>query len=200
MIEKGATLGSGGMVVLDHSTCMVDLAKYFMTFAQNESCGKCVPCRVGTKRMLEILEKITEGNASMEDLTQLKTLAQEVKTSSLCGLGQTAPNPILTTIRYFEDEYLAHIKEQRCPANVCVNLIDVVIKQDLCRQCELCIKNCPVDAITGARKEFTEIRPDDCIGCRMCISVCPWDAIYTDSPKVMGVKVKHDETIPKGML
>jgi len=200
LIEKGATLGSGGMVVLDQSTCMVDLAKYFMTFAQNESCGKCVPCRVGTKRMLELLEKITDGFATLEDLEQLEALAADVKVSSLCGLGQTAPNPILTTIRYFKEEYLAHIEERTCPANVCVNLIDVVIEQELCRQCELCIKNCPVDAITGARKEYTEIRPDDCIGCKMCISVCPWDAIFTDSPKAEGVKVKHEETIPKGML
>ncbi len=200
LIEKGATLGSGGMVVLDQSTCMVDLAKYFMTFAQNESCGKCVPCRVGTKRMLELLEKITDGFATLEDLEQLEALAADVKVSSLCGLGQTAPNPILTTIRYFKEEYLAHIEERTCPANVCVNLIDVVIEQELCRQCELCIKNCPVDAITGAKKEYTERRPDDCIGCKMCISVCPWDAIFTDSPKAEGVKVKHEETIPKGML
>lgn len=200
LIEKGATIGSGGMVVLDQSTCMVDLAKFFMTFAQSESCGKCVPCRVGTKRILEILSAITEGTASMSDLNRMEELAADVKISSLCGLGQTAPNPVLTTIRYFKDEYVAHIEENRCPANVCVNLIDVIIDQDLCRQCAVCIRNCPVQAISGARKEYTEINPEMCIGCRMCISVCPWDAIFINSPKAARPKIVHQEKIPKGMI
>ncbi len=183
LTKTGATMGSGGMVILDESTCMVDLAKFFMSFAQSESCGKCVPCRLGTKRMLEILERITQGIASAEELDLLESLAVDVKMSSLCGLGQTAPNPILTTIKYFRDEYLSHIHDKTCPAKVCVDLIDVVINQDLCRQCAVCIKHCPVQAISGARHEYTVIDPDACIGCRMCISVCPWNTIDVDSPK-----------------
>lgn len=200
LVQAGATIGSGGMVVLDQSTCMVDLAKFFMAFAQSESCGKCVPCRIGAKRMLEILERITAGEAAVSDLDQLEALAADVKMTSLCGLGQTAPNPVLTTIRYFKDEYMAHIIEKRCPANACVDLIDVIIDQELCRQCAVCIRHCPVQAISGARKEYTEIDPDICIGCRMCISVCPWDSIYINSPKAAVLKVGGQATVPKGMM
>lgn len=196
----GATMGSGGMVVLDQSTCMVDLAKFFMTFAQNESCGKCVPCRIGTKRILEILEKITQGIATGDQLNLLEQLAADVKVTSLCGLGQTAPNPVLTTIRYFKDEYLAHINEERCPAKVCVDLIDVIIDQELCRQCAICIRHCPVQAISGARKEYTEINQTICTGCRICISVCPWDAIEVRSPKTTRQKIGGRVTAPKGMV
>lgn len=200
LIAKGATIGSGGMVVLDTSTCMVDLAKFFMTFAQHESCGKCVPCRVGTKRMLEILERITTGEGRAEDIDELQNLAVDVKAASLCGLGQTAPNPILTTLRYFMDEYKAHIFDQTCPANACVDLIDVVINQEACRQCAICIRNCPVDAISGARKETTVIDASVCISCRMCIAVCPFDAIDTTSPKQH--RAHHDQVtiVPKGMV
>jgi len=200
LIQAGATIGSGGMVVLDESTCMVDLAKFFMSFAQSESCGKCVPCRLGTKRILEILERITQGIASAEELDMLEELAADVKMSSLCGLGQTAPNPVLTTIRYFRDEYVSHIHDKTCPANVCVDLIDVVINQDLCRQCAVCIRHCPVQAISGARHEHTEIDPSVCIGCRMCISVCPWNSIDVESPKQLRRKAGSSTVIPKGML
>ena len=200
LIAKGATIGSGGMVILDNSTCMVDLAKFFMSFAQHESCGKCVPCRVGTKRMLEILERITAGEGRAEDIDDLQELAVDVKAASLCGLGQTAPNPILTTLRYFMDEYKAHIFEHSCPANACVDLIDVVIEQETCRQCAICIRNCPVNAISGARKETTVIDPSVCIGCRMCIAVCPFDAIYTTSPKRQHAHHDPVTTVPKGMI
>lgn len=200
LIAKGATIGSGGMVILDNSTCMVDLAKFFMSFAQHESCGKCVPCRVGTKRMLEILERITQGEGVAKDIDDLQALAVDVKSASLCGLGQTAPNPILTTLRYFIDEYKAHIFDHTCPAHACVDLIDVVVDQETCRQCAVCIRNCPVNAISGARKETTVIDASVCIGCRMCIAVCPFDAIDTTSPKQHLSNHGRVTTVPKGMV
>lgn len=193
LTQTGATMGSGGMVILDQTTCMVDLARFFMSFAQNESCGKCVPCRVGTKRILEILDKITAGQAEETDLETLEVLAVDIKASSLCGLGQTAPNPVLSTIRYFKNEYLEHINEGYCRAGVCADLTKVVISQKLCRQCAVCIRHCPVTAISGARHELTEINQGDCTQCQVCVATCPWDAISVVSPRSAEFKDEQSE-------
>lgn len=178
LIEVGAMMGSGGLVVLDETTCMVDLARFFLNFTQKESCGKCTPCREGTKRMLEILIKITEGGGTPEDIDTLKTLGKNIKSTALCGLGQTAPNPVLSTLRYFEDEYWAHINEKKCPAGVCKELIAYRINEDLCNGCTLCARNCPVDAITGEKKEVHYIDPNKCTRCGVCITKCKKGAIY----------------------
>jgi NADH:ubiquinone oxidoreductase subunit F (NADH-binding)/(2Fe-2S) ferredoxin len=178
LTEYGAIMGSGGMVVLDDSTCMVDLARYFLTFIQNESCGKCIPCRVGTRRMLEILEKITLGKGTEEDINELGELANVVKTASLCGLGQTGPNPVLTTLRYFRDEYEEHVREKHCPAGVCKELTVFVINEKLCTGCGVCKKHCPVEAIVGERKEPHKILEERCIRCGICKNKCAFDAIY----------------------
>ena len=178
MMKTGAVVGSGGMVVADSSTCMVDLARYFLNFAQNESCGKCVPCRLGTRAMLDILTRITRGQGNDEDIDLLKTLARDVKAASLCALGGTAPNPVLTTLKYFEDEYEMHIRERRCQAGVCEDLTLIAIKDSLCQGCGICIKHCPVEAISGQKKAVHEIDIDKCIKCGICITNCPFDAIY----------------------
>lgn len=175
--KTGAIMGSGGMVVLDESTCMVDVAKFFLTFTQNESCGKCTFCRVGTKRMLEILERITEGKGREEDIGLLLEMSEKIKASSLCGLGQTAPNPVITTIKYFREEYEAHIKEKRCPAGICTALIRFDVVPDNCIGCTLCAKKCPVDAISGSPKEVHFIDQDLCIKCGLCLSSCRFNAI-----------------------
>ncbi|MQY80209.1 MAG: 4Fe-4S dicluster domain-containing protein, partial [Bacteroidetes bacterium] len=175
--KTGAIMGSGGMIVLDETTCMVDVAKFFLNFTQNESCGKCTFCRIGTKRMLEILERITAGEGKENDIEQLEDLANKIKISSLCGLGQTAPNPVLTTIKYFREEYEAHIKEKRCPAHSCVALIDYKIDTDKCTGCVLCLKKCPVDAISGKPKEPHTIHSETCIKCGICYDVCKFDAV-----------------------
>ncbi len=175
--KTGAIMGSGGLIVLDETTCMVDLAKYFLTFTQNESCGKCTFCRIGTKRMLEILERITSGEGKEEDLDLLEDLAYKIKDSSLCGLGQTAPNPVLTTLKYFRDEYEAHIKEKRCPAHNCPALLTYRIEADNCRGCTLCAKKCPVQAITGEVKKVHVIDQDKCIKCGLCYDVCAFEAV-----------------------
>ncbi|RJQ32554.1 MAG: NADH-quinone oxidoreductase subunit NuoF [Actinobacteria bacterium] len=180
LMATGAVVGSGGMVVADQSTCMVDMARYFLSFAQNESCGKCTPCRLGTKRMLEILERITEGKGKEEDIDTLLAMGDKVKKSSLCALGGTAPNPVLTTVRYFKDEYLAHINEKRCPAGVCKELITITIDSKLCTGCEICAKECPQDAIKGERKQPHEIDQDKCIKCRICLGSCPFGAISSE--------------------
>ncbi len=169
----GAIMGSGGMIVMDEDTCMVDVAKYFLNFTQEESCGKCVPCRVGTRQMKEILEKITEGKGTMKDLETLETLAHTVKNASLCGLGQTAPNPVLTTLKYFRHEYEAHIIEKKCPALVCKELISYFIDPDKCVGCLLCLKNCPSEAILGGNKMIHVIVQEKCIKCGACLEVCP---------------------------
>ena len=175
--KTGAIMGSGGLIVLDETTCMVDLAKYFLTFVQNESCGKCTFCRIGTKRMLEILEKITSGNGEEKDLLLLENLAYKVKETSLCGLGQTAPNPVLTTLKYFRDEYEAHIKEKRCPAHSCTALLTYTIIEDKCVGCTLCAQKCPVNAISGKVKEPHKIDQDACIKCGLCYDSCKFNAI-----------------------
>ena len=177
LAATGAIMGSGGMVVADESTCMVDLARYFLEFTQRESCGKCVPCRLGTKRMLEILERITAGEGEDGDIERLERLATTIKKTSLCGLGQTAPNPVLTTIRYFRDEYVAHIDEHRCPACACDALIAFSIDPDLCTGCTLCAKKCPVGAITGDKKQAHRIDQSLCVRCDSCRAACRFDAV-----------------------
>ncbi|MBQ4109822.1 MAG: NADH-quinone oxidoreductase subunit NuoF [Clostridia bacterium] len=177
LLEIGSMMGSGGLIVMDEDTCMVDIAKFFLEFTVDESCGKCSPCRVGTKRLLELLTKITDGNATMEDLDKIEELSETIKSSSLCGLGQTAPNPVLSTLKYFRDEYIAHIVDKKCPAGVCKNLLQFSIIQDKCKKCSLCQKNCPVGAIEGSREEGFKIDTSKCIKCGVCISKCHFDAI-----------------------
>lgn len=176
LIQAGAMMGSGGLVVMDETTCMVDLAKFFLTFTQAESCGKCTPCREGTKRMLEILTRITEGKGTEADITLLESMAKNIKAASLCGLGQTAPNPVLSTLRYFRDEYEAHIKEKRCPAGACTALSGYSITE-LCKGCGLCKKSCPVEAISGELKGRHVIDSAICIKCGACMTKCPFKAI-----------------------
>ncbi|MBT9165745.1 MAG: NADP-reducing hydrogenase subunit HndC [Chloroflexi bacterium] len=173
LTAAGAMMGSGGLVVLSEDDCMVEIARFFTKFTQNESCGKCVPCREGTKRMLEILTRITEGKGREEDIALLEELATTVKDGSLCGLGQTAPNPVLTTLRYFRDEYIAHISERRCLSKVCPSLISYYIAPDKCKACMICLRKCPVEAIRGAKKEVHVIDQDNCTRCGICLSVCP---------------------------
>ena len=173
----GAIMGSGGMVVMDESTCMIDVAKFFLDFTQKESCGKCTFCRIGTKRMLEILTNITEGKGEEGDIERLEELSYQIKDNSLCGLGQTAPNPVLTTIRYFRDEYEAHIRDKKCPALVCTKLLTYTVDEQNCTGCTVCAVNCPVDAISGARKEIHHIDQEVCINCGVCFTKCKFDAI-----------------------
>jgi NADH-quinone oxidoreductase subunit F len=173
----GAIMGSGGMVVMDETTCMIDVAKFFLDFTQKESCGKCTFCRIGTKRMLEILTRITEGKGEEGDIERLEELSYQIKDNSLCGLGQTAPNPVLTTIKYFRDEYEAHIRDKKCPARVCTNLLTYEVDENNCTGCTVCAKNCPVDAISGGRKEIHHIDQDLCIKCGVCYTKCKFEAI-----------------------
>lgn len=177
LIKAGAMVGSGGLVVMNEDTCIVEVARFFMHFTQNESCGKCVPCREGTKNMLKILEKIVRGQGEMKDLDTLEELALAVKEGSLCGLGKTAPNPVLSTLKYFRDEYIAHIKDKKCPAGVCSALKVIKINEELCKGCTKCVRNCPVGAIEGTVKNPHKINQDKCIKCGACISACPFKAI-----------------------
>jgi ferredoxin len=175
--QVGAIMGSGGLIVLDETTCMVDMARYFLQFTQNESCGKCVPCRIGTRRMLEILIRITEGQGKPGDVDELERLAKTIKATSLCGLGQTAPNPVLSTIRYFRDEYDAHVNEQRCPAGYCKALLTYSIDADKCTGCTACAKACPVGAISGEAKQPHVIDESLCTRCGACRDTCRFDAV-----------------------
>jgi len=177
LIKAGAMVGSGGLVVMSDKTCIVEVARFFMNFTQNESCGKCVPCREGTKNMLAILQKIVDGKGTMEDLDTLEKLAVNVKEGSLCGLGKTAPNPVLSTLKYFRDEYLAHIQDKKCPAGVCSKMTTYVIDPEKCKGCSKCARNCPVGAITGEIKSPFTIDQEKCIKCGACVSNCPFKAI-----------------------
>ena len=179
LTAAGAMMGSGGLVAMDEETCMVDLARYFLAFTQNESCGKCTPCREGTMRMLEILERITQGKGEEGDIGLLEKAAKTIKDSSLCGLGQTAPNPVLTTLRYFRDEYEAHIFDRRCPAGQCKDLLTYYIDAEACNGCRACKKVCPADAIEGEKKEPHLIIDEKCISCGACLDRCKFDAVKT---------------------
>ncbi len=180
LTATGAIMGSGGMVVMDEDTCMVDVARFFMNFIKNESCGKCTFCRIGTTRMYEILVRVTEGEGREEDLDELERLAEKVREASLCGLGQTAPNPVLTTMRYFREEYEEHVREKKCRARVCRSLLTYTIIPDACTGCTLCAKNCPTDAISGSRKEIHRIDQDLCIQCGNCLRACNFNAVHVE--------------------
>lgn len=173
----GAVMGSGGMIVVDEDTCMVEFCKYFLTFATAESCGKCVPCRVGGRRMLELLTKITEGNGTLEDIDEIETVAAGMQNGSLCALGQLTPGPILSALRYFRDEFVAHVVEKRCPAGQCNALVNFYVAPDTCKGCGICKRACPVDAIDGDRRMIHIIDQDACIKCGTCYDVCPFDSI-----------------------
>ena len=177
LMEIGSMMGSGGLIVMDEDTCMVDIAKFFLEFTVDESCGKCTPCRVGTKRLLELLEKITSGNGTMRDLERIEELAQFIKENSLCGLGQTAPNPVLSTLQYFRDEYLAHIQDKRCPAGVCKALLTYKIDETKCRGCTLCARACPAGAINGSVRNPHNIDTLKCVKCGACMETCRFGAI-----------------------
>jgi len=173
----GSMMGSGGLIVMDDSKCMVDIARFYLDFTVSESCGKCTPCRIGTKRMLEILTKMCEGTAEEKDLDNLEVLAENIKKASVCGLGQTAPNPVISTMKYFKDEYIEHVRDKKCRAGLCKNLCDFTIVEDLCKGCGMCKRNCPVNAIEGEPGQKHKIDPEKCIKCGTCINKCPFKAI-----------------------
>ncbi len=177
LTSVGAMMGSGGFVVMDEDTCMVDIARYFMDFTQDESCGKCTPCRVGTRRLLDILQRICAGEGRDGDLELLETLCAQIQSTSLCGLGTGAPNPVVSTLKHFRDEYIAHIYEKRCPAKVCRGLIRYTVQEGPCTGCTVCARNCPVEAISGERRQLHHIDPDTCIRCGICMQVCNFNAI-----------------------
>jgi ferredoxin len=176
--KVGAIMGSGGVIVMDDRTCMVDMARFFMDFIQDESCGKCTPCREGTRRQLELLKKICDGEGTLEDLEALESLSPIIKETALCGLGQTAPNPVLSTLRYFRDEYMAHIVEKRCPAKRCAALLKFTVDPEACTACGACARACPVEAISWKKKQPAVIDVDTCIQCMTCFEKCRFDAIY----------------------
>ena len=180
LIAIGSMMGSGGLIVMDEDNCMVDIAKFFLQFTVDESCGKCTPCRIGTKRLYEMLEKITSGNATMEDLDKMEKLCYYIKNNSLCGLGQTAPNPVLSTLRYFKDEYIAHVKDKKCPAGVCQDLLTYKIIDLKCKGCTACARGCPVGAISGTVKQPHSIDTTKCIKCGACMAKCKFGAIIKE--------------------
>jgi len=195
LAQAGAIMGSGGMIVMDEETCIVDIARYFLSFTQAESCGKCVPCRLGTKQMLDILEDISSGRSKMEDLDLLQALAENIRAGSLCALGGTAPNPVLTSLRYFRDEYETHIKESRCPALVCQPLLSYYILPDKCEGCGICLRACPPEAIKGGKRMIHVIDQSKCIKCNVCLEVCP--TRFSAVVKVSGVEIPvPEEPIP----
>jgi len=173
LTEKGSIMGSGSMIIIDEDTCIVDLAKFFLTFTQRESCGKCTPCRIGTRQMLAILERISEGQAEIKDIARLENLANAVKNGSLCALGGTAPNPVLTALRYFREEFVEHIQNKICPALVCKNLIVYTIDPERCKGCGLCKESCPAGAILGEKNAVHTINAAICIKCGACLAACP---------------------------
>ncbi len=181
LIALGSMMGSGGLIVMDEDTCMVDLAKFFLEFTVDESCGKCPPCRIGTKRMLEIVTRITEGKGQVEDLEKLEILARNIKASALCGLGQTAPNPVLSTMRYFRDEYMAHVVDKKCPAGVCKSMVRYIIFECTCKRCSICKKNCPAGAISGDKNTPFVIDQDKCVKCGICMEKCPFKSILKNA-------------------
>jgi NADH:ubiquinone oxidoreductase subunit F (NADH-binding)/NAD-dependent dihydropyrimidine dehydrogenase PreA subunit/(2Fe-2S) ferredoxin len=181
LASAGSIMGSGGLIIMDDDTCIVDVARYFLDFTQKESCGKCVPCRVGTRHMVEILDKITHGEGTPDDLLALRTLGDTIKKGALCGLGQTAPNPVLTTLRYFRNEYLEHIKDNRCRATVCKDLIEYRVIKEKCTGCQSCVRACPTGAISGPRSEPHNLDASKCIKCRSCYEICRFDAIAGDA-------------------
>ena len=181
LIQLGSMMGSGGLIVLDEDNCMVDIARYFLDFTVDESCGKCPPCRIGTKRMLEILERITGGKGEEGDIEKLETLAKNIKASALCGLGQTAPNPVLSTIKYFRHEYISHVRDKKCTAGVCKSLMQYVINPTSCKSCGICAKACPTNCISGKKGEPYVINQDDCVKCGTCMGKCPFKAIFKNA-------------------
>lgn len=180
LIAIGSMMGSGGLIVMDEDNCMVDIAKFFLEFTVDESCGKCTPCRIGTKRLYEMLHKITDGNGTLEDLEKMEKLCYYIKNNSLCGLGQTAPNPVLSTLRYFKDEYIAHVVDKKCPAGVCSHLLQYKIDPDKCKGCTACARACPAGAISGTVKEPHSIDPTKCLKCGACMSKCKFGAIIKE--------------------
>jgi NADH:ubiquinone oxidoreductase subunit F (NADH-binding)/Fe-S-cluster-containing hydrogenase component 2 len=193
LTAAGSIMGSGGLIVMDEDTCVVDVAHYFLDFTQQESCGKCSPCRVGTRHLVEVLERIIAGRGEPEDLTRLETLGETIKRGSLCGLGQTAPNPVLTTLRYFRSEYLSHIKEKYCPAAVCRELVEYRVLPGKCTGCQRCVSVCPTGAITGPRAEPHNLDPAKCIKCRACYEICRFDAIAGDAIVIRSKRESADD-------
>jgi Pyruvate/2-oxoacid:ferredoxin oxidoreductase delta subunit len=183
LTAAGSMMGSGGLIVMDEETCMVDMARFFMEFTQEESCGKCTPCRVGTRRLLELLEKICDGQGVPQDLNTLDDLCHEITQNSLCGLGQGAPNPVISMMKHFRAEFEAHIYEKRCPAKVCRALIHYRIEEQTCTGCTVCARNCPVEAISGARRQAHVIDLEKCIRCGICAQVCNFNAVAVESGK-----------------
>jgi len=181
LVELGSMMGSGGLIIMDEDNCMVDIAKFFLEFTVDESCGKCPPCRIGTKRMLEILERITGGKGEEGDIEKLEILAKNIKASALCGLGQTAPNPVLSTLRYFRDEYEAHVRDKKCPAGVCKSMLNYIVDEQRCKSCSICARNCPVNCISGQKGVPYKIDQEKCIKCGTCLEKCPFKAIFKNA-------------------